>query len=107
MKKNEFKKMMKKENKAFKNYYVYEIIIILLALIMVVENFFATSRNLIPNNITIINSILIMIIAVPTILIDVKNDKDIKATHSQVVSSRLYSCFEVNSEIPTDRKSVV
>ena len=23
MKKNEFKKMMKKENKAFKNYYVY------------------------------------------------------------------------------------
>lgn len=78
MKKNEFKKMMKKENKAFKNYYVYEIIIILLVLIMVVGNFFATSRNLIPNNITIINSILIMIIAVPTILIDVKNDKDIR-----------------------------
>ena len=36
MEKNEFKKMMKKENKAFKNYYVYEIIIILLTMIMVV-----------------------------------------------------------------------
>ena len=30
MEKNEFKKMMKKENKAFKNYYVYEMILILL-----------------------------------------------------------------------------
>lgn len=78
MKKSEFKKMMKKENKAFKNYYVYEIIIILLTMIMVVGNVFATSKNLIPNNITIINSILIMIIAIPIILIDIKNDKDIK-----------------------------
>ena len=50
MKKSEFKKMMKKENKAFKNYYVYEIIIILLTMIMVVGNVFATSKNLIPNN---------------------------------------------------------
>ena len=30
MKKNEFKKMMKKEKKTFKNYYVYEMILILL-----------------------------------------------------------------------------
>ena len=40
--------------------------------------FLQQSKNLIPNNITIINSILIMIIAIPIIFIDVKNDKDIK-----------------------------
>ena len=91
MKKSEFKKMMKKENKAFKNYYVYEIIIILLTMIMVVGNVFATSKNLIPNNITIINSILIMIIAIPIILIDVKNDKDIK---------EMYQIYNKESKIP-------
>ena len=91
MKKSEFKKMMKKENKAFKNYYVYEIIIILLTMIMVVGNVFATSKNLILNNITIINSILIMIIAIPIILIDVKNDKDIK---------EMYQIYNKESKIP-------
>lgn len=91
MKKSEFKKMMKKENKAFKNYYVYEIIIILLTMIMVVGNVFATSKNLIPNNITIINSILIMIIAIPIILIDVKNDKDIR---------EMYQIYNKESKIP-------
>ena len=91
MKKSEFKKMMKKENKAFKNYYVYEIIIILLTMIMVVGNVFATSKNLIPNNITIINSILIMIIAIPIILIDIKNDKDIK---------EMYQIYNKESKIP-------
>ena len=91
MKKSEFKKMMKKENKPFKNYYVYEIIIILLTMIMVVGNVFATSKNLIPNNITIINSILIMIIAIPIILIDIKNDKDIK---------EMYQIYNKESKIP-------
>ena len=55
MKKSEFKKMMKKGNKAFKNYYIYEMIIILLLLIMVVGNVFFKNRELISNNITIIN----------------------------------------------------
>ena len=53
--------------------------------------FFATSKNLILNNITIINSILIMIIAIPIILIDVKNDKDIK---------EMYQIYNKESKIP-------
>ena len=44
MKKNEFKKMMKKENKAFKNYYVYEMIIILLLAIIVILNITKTEN---------------------------------------------------------------
>ena len=44
MKKNEFKKMMKKENKAFKNYYVYEMILILLLAIIVILNITKTEN---------------------------------------------------------------
>lgn len=86
MKKSEFKKMMKKGNKAFKNYYIYEMIIILLLLIMVVGNVFFTNRELISNNITIINSILIMIIATPMIITDVKNDKEIKEMYKSYIN---------------------
>ena len=57
MKKNEFKKMMKKENKAFKNYYVYEMIFILLSAIIVIPNIILTINNMIPFNITIINTL--------------------------------------------------
>lgn len=86
MKKSEFKKMMKKENKAFKNYYIYEMIIILLLLIMVVGNVFFTSRELIPNNITIFNSVLIVIIAIPIIITDMKNDKEIKEMYKSYIN---------------------
>ena len=58
MKKNEFKKMMKKENKTFKNYYVYEMILILLLVIIVIPNIILTINNMIPFNITIINALL-------------------------------------------------
>ena len=44
MEKNEFKKMMKKENKAFKNYYVYEMILILLLAIIVILNITKTEN---------------------------------------------------------------
>lgn len=86
MKKSEFKKMMKKENKAFRNYYIYEMIIILFLLIMVVGNVFVTSRELISNNITIVNSILIMIIAIPMIITDVRNDKEIKEMYKSYIN---------------------
>ena len=78
MKKNEFKKMMKKENKAFKNYYVYEMILILLLAIIVIPNIILTINNMIPFNITIINTLLIIIMALPIAVFDIKNDLDIK-----------------------------
>ena len=81
MKKNEFEKMMKKENKAFKNYYVYEMIFILLSAIIVIPNIILTINNMIPFNITIINTLLIIIVALPIIVLDIKNDLDIKSMH--------------------------
>lgn len=81
MEKNEFKKMMKKENKAFKNYYVYEMILILLLAIIVIPNIILTINNMIPFNITIINTLLIIIVALPIIVLDIKNDLDIKSMH--------------------------
>ena len=81
MKKSEFKKMMKKENKAFKNYYVYEMIFILLSAIIVIPNIILTINNMIPFNITIINTLLITIVALPIIVLDIKNDLDIKSMH--------------------------
>ncbi len=78
MKKNEFKKMIKKENKAFKNYYVYEMILILLLVVIVIPNIILTINNMIPFNITIINTLLIIIVALPIIVLDIKNDLDIK-----------------------------
>ena len=78
MKKNEFKKMMKKENKAFKNYYVYEMILILLLAIIVIPNIILTINNMIPFNIIIINTLLIIIMTLLIAVFDIKNDLDIK-----------------------------
>ena len=81
MEKNEFKKMMKKENKAFKNYYVYEMILILLLAIIVIPNIILTINNMIPFNIIIIRTLLIIIVVLPIIVSDIKNDLDIKNIH--------------------------
>ena len=88
MKKSEFKKMMKKENKAFKNYYVYEMILILLLAIIVIPNIILTINNMIPFNITIINTLLIIIVALPIILLDIKNDLDIKNMHQYYLKEK-------------------
>lgn len=88
MKKNEFKKMMKKENKAFKNYYVYEMILILLLAIIVIPNIILTINNMIPFNITIINTLLIIIVALPIIVLDIKNDLDIKNIHQYYLKEK-------------------
>lgn len=88
MKKNEFKKMMKKENKAFKNYYVYEMILILLLAIIVIPNIMLTINNMIPFNITIINTFLIIIVALPIIVLDIKNDLDIKNIHQYYLKAK-------------------
>ena len=88
MKKNEFKKMMKKENKAFKNYYGYEMILILLLAIIVIPNIILTVNNMIPFHITIINTILIIIVALPIIVLDIKNDLDIKSMYQYFLKEK-------------------
>ena len=88
MKKNEFKKMMKKENKAFKNYCVYEMILILLLAIIVIPNIILTINNMIPFNITIINTILIIIVALPIIVLDIKSNLDIKNIHQYYLKEK-------------------
>ena len=98
MEKNEFKKMMKKENKAFKNYYVYEMIFILLSAIIVIPNIILTINNMIPFNITIINTLLIIIVALPIIVLDIKNDLDIKNMHQYYLKEKKIPEYKVKTK---------
>ena len=98
MKKSEFKKMMKKENKAFKNYYVYEMILILLLAIIVIPNIILTINNMIPFNITIINTLLIIIVALPFIVLDIKNDLDIKNMHQYYLKEKKIPEYKVKTK---------
>ena len=99
MKKNEFKKMMKKENKAFKNYYVYEMILILLLAIIVIPNIILTINNMIPFNITIINTLLIIIMALPIAVFDIKNDLDIKNMYQYYLKEKKIPEYKDNTKI--------
>ena len=99
MKKNEFKKMMKKENKAFKNYYVYEMILILLLAIIVIPNIILTVNNMISLNITIINTLLIIIMALPIIVFDIKNDLDIKSMHQYYLNEKKIPKYKDRTKI--------
>ena len=99
MKKNEFKKMMKKENKAFKNYYVYEMILILLLAIIVIPNIILTINNMIPFNITIINTLLIIVVALPIAVFDIKNDLDIKSMHQYYLKEKKIPEYKVKTKI--------
>ena len=56
-------------------------ILILLLAIIVIPNIILTINNMIPFNITIINTLLIIIVALPIIVLDIKNDLDIKSMH--------------------------
>ena len=98
MEKNEFKKMMKKENKAFKNYYVYEMILILLLAIIVIPNIILTINNMIPFNITIINTLLIIIVALPFIVLDIKNDLDIKNMHQYYLKEKKIPEYKIKTK---------
>lgn len=98
MEKNEFKKMMKKENKAFKNYYIYEMILILLLAIIVIPNIILTINNMIPFNITIINTLLIIIVALPFIVLDIKNDLDIKNMHQYYLKEKKIPEYKVKTK---------
>ena len=52
-------------------------ILILLLAIIVIPNIILIINNMIPFNITIINTILIIIVALPIIVLDIKNYLDI------------------------------
>ena len=56
-------------------------ILILLLAIIVIPNIILTINNMIPFNITIISAPLIIIVALPIIVLDIKNDLDIKNIH--------------------------
>ena len=99
MKKSEFKKMMKKENKTFKNYYVYEMILILLLAIIVIPNIILTINNMIPFNITIINTLLIIIIALPIAMFDIKNDLDIKSMYQYYLKEKKIPKYKDKTKI--------
>ena len=99
MEKNEFKKMMKKENKAFKNYYIYEMILILLLAVIVIPNIILTINNMIPLNITIINTLLIIIVALPIVVLDIKNDLDIKSMHQYYLKEKKIPVYKDKTKI--------
>lgn len=91
MKKKDFKKMMKKENTSFKDYYLYESIIIIFFVIMCIVNIVLNANNVISLNVCILNNILTIICAVPIIIIDLKNDFEI---------NKMYKNYENNNKIP-------
>ena len=91
--------MMKKENKAFKNYYVYEMILILLLAIIVIPNIILTINNMIAFNITIINTLLIIIVALPIIVLDIKNDLDIKNIHQYYLKEKKIPKYKDKTKI--------
>lgn len=65
-------------------------ILILLLAIIVIPNIILTINNMIPFNITIINTLLIIIVALPIIVLDIKNDLDIKNISTLFKGKRKY-----------------
>lgn len=91
MKKKEFKKIMKKENKSFKDYYLYESIIIIFFVIMCVVNIILNANNISSLNTCILNNILTILCAIPIIIIDLANDFEI---------NKMYKQYDNDSKIP-------
>ncbi len=63
-------------------------ILILLLVIIVIPNIILTINNMIPFNITIINTLLIIIMALPIAVFDIKNDLDIKSMHQYYLKEK-------------------
>jgi len=63
-------------------------ILILLLAIIVIPNIILTVNNMIPLNITIINTLLIIIVALPIVVFDIKNDLDIKSMHQYYLKEK-------------------
>jgi len=91
MKKSEFKKILKKENNSAKNYAKYGgivtfIYIFMLAFILVLE-----INNIIATNVRrLFSGIILFFVAIPTIIIDVQNDIQIK---------KLYEIYKKENKI--------
>lgn len=84
----DFKKYMCKESKTFKKYYIYEIIFICLLIIIIGPNLYLIIKNLLPLNIIFINALLIVIMSVPLMIIDIKNDLEVKKMYQHYLKKQ-------------------
>ena len=91
MKKSVLKKILKKENKAFKNFYLYASVITFLLIIVIILNVLLNLNEIIPFHAFIVNAVLAFAVAIPFIIIDIKNDKEIK---------KMYESYQQDSKIP-------
>ena len=73
-------------------------ILILLLVIIVIPNIILTINNMIPFNITIINTLLIIIVALPFIVLDIKNDLDIKNMHQYYLKEKKIPEYKVKTK---------
>ena len=81
MKKSEFKKIMKKENKAFKDFYLYGGIVTFLLIIVIFLNALLNFNETIPLYAFILNECLAFAVVIPFAIIDIKKDKEIKTMY--------------------------
>ena len=82
---------MKKENKAFKNFYLYGGFVTLLLIIVIILNVLLNFNEIIPLYVFIVNAVLAIAVAIPFIVIDIKNDKEIKS---------MYESYQKDGKIP-------
>lgn len=95
----DFKKYMRKESKAFRKYFIYEIIFICLLIIIFGPNLYLIIKNLLPLNIIFINALLIVIMSVPLIIIDIKNDLEIKNMYKHYLKKQEILEYKDKSKI--------
>ena len=82
---------MKKENKAFKDFYLYGGIVTFLLIIVIFINVLLNFNETIPLYAFIINAVLAFAVAIPLVIIDIKNDKEIQ---------KMYESYQKDSKIP-------
>lgn len=82
---------MKKENKAFKDFYLYGGIVTFLLIIVIFLNALLNFNETIPLYAFILNAVLAFAVAIPFAIIDIKNDKEIKT---------MYESYQKDSKIP-------
>ena len=73
-------------------------ILILLLAIIVIPNIILTTNNMIPFNITIISTLLIINVALPIIELDIKNDLDIKNMHQYYLKEKKIPEYKVKTK---------
>lgn len=86
--KKNFKKILYKENKVFKNNYNYQIILILLLIMVTVPNIILTVQNRLPSHILFVSVLLTLLIGIPIIIIDILNDIEIKKMYQIYITEK-------------------